>query len=271
MRVTYFGTGSYEAIPAPFCDCPVCENARVKKGKEIRTRHCANIDCELQLDYSPDVFMQTLWYGLDVRKIRYLLITHGHYDHFDTWRLDIRRSPFASANLPRLTVIGPPGVVEAIRNMEHFHQLGIDILQTTYYEPIVIDASTTITPLTANHAQELGGGNLYHIARNNRQLLYAHDSGPFSEDVFEWLSGKQMDAVSLDCAGALHGTNDTHMNIASCGDTVQRLLEDGSLKSEGIRIYSHISHLGGATHEQLEAESETHDWIPAFDGMSLQI
>ena len=271
MKITYWGTGAYEAIPAPFCACSICENARNQKGKEIRTRHCTTIDDLIQLDYSPDNLLQTLWYGLNVRDIRHLLITHGHYDHFDFWRLDVRRVPCASSDLPRLTVVGNPYVIEKIEHMEAFHQLKIDTIETKYYESIAIDASTVVTPLPANHAQEIGGGNLYHIARNNRQFLFAHDSGPLYEDVFRWLSGKQMDAVSLDCTGVLCDGGPTHMNIASCGNTVRRLLEDGSLKSGSIQIYSHFSHCGGATHAQLEIESKPHEWTPAFDGMSIQI
>lgn len=273
MNITYWGSGSYEAIPAPFCGCPVCENAREKKGKEIRTRHSANIDGTIQLDYSPDIFLQTL-NGLNLRNVRYLLITHGHNDHFDVEEMALGRHSCSLTGLPRLTVIGNAYVTQRIRDIETLYGHKIDmiekIMETAYYQPIEIDESTVVTPLSGNHAQEIGGCNLYHISRKGKQLLYAHDSGPFGGKVFEWLSGRQMDAVSLDCTGALLGTGVTHMDIASCDKTVHQLRDDGSLKRSGIVIYSHFSHAGGATHEQLETESKLRGWIPAFDGMSVK-
>ena len=270
MKIIYWGTGAYEAIPAPFCACSICENARRQKGREIRTRHSATIDGVIQLDISPDILLQTL-NGLNVRSIRCLLVTHGHYDHFDAWRLAIRKPPCALTDLPELTVIGNAHVAEQVVNMEAFPQQKINIIETEYFQPVSIDESTVITPLPGNHAQEIGGCNLYHIVRNGKQLLYAHDSGPFDEEVFRWLSGKRMDAVSLDCAGALHGASKTHMNIVSCDETLRRLHDDGSLKSEGIAVYSHFSHDGGATHAQLEMESESREWTPAYDGMRIDI
>ena len=71
MKVHYLGTGAAEGIPAIFCECPVCKTARLKAGKEIRTRTQALIDDELLIDFGPDTYMHSLQYGIDLSYIKY--------------------------------------------------------------------------------------------------------------------------------------------------------------------------------------------------------
>lgn len=81
MKVKYLGTGAAEGIPALFCHCAICEQARVLGGKNIRTRAQALIDNELLVDFGPDTFFHTLKYNIRLADIEYCLITHNHDDH----------------------------------------------------------------------------------------------------------------------------------------------------------------------------------------------
>ncbi len=38
MKIKYLGTAAYEGLPAIFCECDTCNEARKRKGKNIRTR-----------------------------------------------------------------------------------------------------------------------------------------------------------------------------------------------------------------------------------------
>ena len=51
MKIKYLGTGAAEGIPAIFCNCSICKNAKIIKGKEIRTRCQAIIDEEIIIDF----------------------------------------------------------------------------------------------------------------------------------------------------------------------------------------------------------------------------
>ena len=51
MKIKYLGTGAAEGIPAIFCNCSICKNAKNMKGKEIRTRCQAIIDEEIIIDF----------------------------------------------------------------------------------------------------------------------------------------------------------------------------------------------------------------------------
>ena len=44
MKFHFLGTAAAEGIPALFCECAVCKEAREKGGRFIRTRSQALID-----------------------------------------------------------------------------------------------------------------------------------------------------------------------------------------------------------------------------------
>ena len=81
VKITYYGTGDGYGIPEPFCSCRLCSYARAHGGKDIRTRSQATVD-DIMIDCSSDMFAHQAFYGLDMRKYRHILITHGHSDHY---------------------------------------------------------------------------------------------------------------------------------------------------------------------------------------------
>ena len=56
MVIRYQGTGAYEGIPALFCPCDTCREARKAGGAEIRSRSGALVDGTLKLDFPPDAY-----------------------------------------------------------------------------------------------------------------------------------------------------------------------------------------------------------------------
>ena len=76
MKITYFGTGGGAGVPEIFCSCRVCEVARQRRGRDIRTRSQAAINDDLIIDFPVDTFLHTLHGGLDMRKYHHVLITH---------------------------------------------------------------------------------------------------------------------------------------------------------------------------------------------------
>lgn len=272
MKLKCYGTAAAEAIPAPYCACPVCENARAKGGKELRTRHLSTIDQDIQLDMGPDFLFYTLHMGLDARKIRYLVVTHAHGDHLSPYELGLRKSPYALTGVETLQVIGNAASMETVKAVtEEYEEQSLKLVETTHYMPIALDARTTLTALPANHAPQIGGGNIYVIERDGKKLLYAHDTGPMFAEVYDWLAGKQLDAVSLDCTGVYNGAGEHHMGLPGCDEAVRRLRESGALKPDGICIINHFSHGGGASYEQLAAEAEKRGWIATYDGIEIEI
>lgn len=83
MNIHFLGTAASEGIPNPFCRCEHCQQARIRKGKDIRTHSSAIIDDELLIDVAPEFSQQLLRDGLDATEIKSLLFTHTHPDHFN--------------------------------------------------------------------------------------------------------------------------------------------------------------------------------------------
>ena len=74
MKVQFLGTGAAEGVPAEFCDCAVCREARLRGGKEFHSRSQLLIDGELSVDFPPDAYYHSLRFGVRLAEIRYLLV-----------------------------------------------------------------------------------------------------------------------------------------------------------------------------------------------------
>ena len=64
MKLQFLGTAAAEGIPGIFCQCAVCQEARRKGGRFIRTRSQALIDDRLLIDLNADTYLHTLRYGI---------------------------------------------------------------------------------------------------------------------------------------------------------------------------------------------------------------
>lgn len=272
MKFKCYGTGAAEAIPALYCSCKVCEEARKLLGREVRSRHMSAIDDDIQLDIGPDLFYHIQVHGFEPRTIKHLIITHSHSDHFDPDHLSKRVSPFALVRDRDMQVIGSEKTIEAVKaGIERdCEQQGLMPVALASFETVPLDAQTQVTALPANHAPGIGAMN-YLISRGGKSLLYAHDTGPFFKETEDFLAGRQIDAMSIDCTGAYNGAGDHHLQLSSCEETVKALRKSGALKADAVIILNHFSHGGGAMQWQLENEAKALGYIAAYDGIEVTI
>ena len=95
MKIKVLGSSAAEAVPALWCECPVCAHARKNKGCDVRRRTCYLIDDDTLVDFGPDIYAQTLEFDIDLTRIRRILITHSHEDHLNPVDLSWRRPGFS--------------------------------------------------------------------------------------------------------------------------------------------------------------------------------
>ena len=100
MNITYIGTAASEALPALFCQCPVCCTARKNGGREIRGRAGVCINDTLLIDTPPDIYYGAMRAGVSLPDIKYIIVTHSHEDHFDPYELSTRRTPVYCVRRP---------------------------------------------------------------------------------------------------------------------------------------------------------------------------
>ena len=95
MKIKFLGTCAAEGTPAFFCECEVCRKASERGGRNIRTRSQCLVDDYLLIDYPPDTYMHVVNASLDLKKVKAVLITHTHSDHFCVDDINMNRPPCA--------------------------------------------------------------------------------------------------------------------------------------------------------------------------------
>ena len=160
MNLQYFGTAAAEAVPAPFCECPVCQAARQKGGRNVRTRSQALVEGRLLLDFPPDTYLHVLNYGLRLWEVDSVLITHCHSDHIypgDLWCLTdcaahrkVERPFHLYGSAPTLELIRRQ--CEDTAAIEKRGALELHLV--TVFQPFTVEGFR-VTPLRADHGAPL--------------------------------------------------------------------------------------------------------------------
>lgn len=268
MKLQYLGTAAAEGVPAVFCTCPACTYARRVGGKEIRTRSGALVDEALKIDFPCDAYMQAMRWGLDYAKLRHLLITHTHRDHFYPEELECLFPPFSHLpeDMPPLTVYGNR---QARARLERLLRPGqLEYVTMTPYQAVQA-GEYRVTALPAVHAFE-EDALFYLIERAGKRLLYAHDTDEFTPEHLEFLAGKRMDLVSLDCTnGVLECDYVGHMGISDNLRMRERLMEIGSADGKTLFVANHFSHNGVVPHGEME--SRLPGFIVSYDGLTVEV
>lgn len=283
MKIKYLGTAAAEAIPAFFCSCPICEKSREAGGRNIRTRSQAIINDELLIDFPADTYLHIMNYGLDLRNIKSLLITHGHDDHLYGYDLMYRKSPvnavFPNGGIGKapLEIYGTKkSLKEAMDIIKKEKVLKKDPLALCFniikkYEPF--DASGyKVTPLRANHAKHLDPV-IYIIEKDGKTMLYAHDTGFFGDETWNYIEncGLKFDYVSLDCTSTnREKIKGTHLSLTGCIKTKERLIDTGLADEKTIFCLNHFSHNGGFTYDELVPVAAEHGFIVSYDTMEVE-
>ena len=275
MKIKFLGTAAAEGIPALFCDCAVCQNARKIGGKEIKTRSQAIIDDKILIDFPADTYMHALYGGLDLVSVRHCIITHGHMDHLyerDFW---CRNEGIGNGSVAGTVM--DVYMTEATRNIASAYyekQVQKDRVRLNTikaYEPFEIE-DYKIIPLRAYHDPSTEPV-FYIVEHGEKTLLYANDTGYFFDEVWEYLEkyGRKFDFVSLDCTGMmLENYRHGHMGLTVDAEVVERLREIGRCDDETVVYVNHFSHNGKATHEELVSHAAKYGFGVTFDGCEVE-
>lgn len=272
MKLTYLGTAAAEGFPAVFCNCEFCKEARRLGGKNIRTRSQAIINDDLLIDLPADTYSHFLNNNIEGDKIKYLIVTHSHSDHFYEKELAIRIPPYShNMRAERLKMYGSTGVIDILNKLDT-EKYSVDFAALKPFDVIAL-GDYTITALPARHT---GVGSLFYIIQQgDKTLLYAHDTGCFYEEIFEYIKEKKIvfDLVSLDCTNVDIPIDDNgvHMGIDNLTRVVERLKEMGSITDKTQQIINHFSHNGEPIHHKLEERVKDYGYKVSYDGMSVEI
>lgn len=267
MKLTYLGTAAAEGFPALFCNCKYCVEARALGGKNIRTRSQSLVNDDLLIDFPADTYHHFLENGIEGDKIKYLIITHAHADHLYATDLYNRHGCYAhNMRVPTLEVFCSGSTASHIGQPPN--------VKVTVLEPFksVEFGDYRVTALPARHMPN--GEPFFYIIENcGKTLLYAHDTGYFFEEVFDFIKENNIrfDMVSLDCTNVDIAIPDTgsHMGFPNIGRVLERLEAFGAVDSKTVKCVNHFSHNGNPLHEHLCSRAAEYGYLVSYDGCKV--
>jgi len=268
MKIQFLGTAAAEGIPAFFCACKHCEYARRVGGKEKRTRSGALIDDVLKIDFCPDTLHHIYAYDLNFSRLEHVLVTHSHGDHFAPHDLATRRKGFSHPPLGTLplTVYGNEQVCA---EMDQYKVPDIRTRRLIPFETIQI-RDYRVTPLPAVHM--VGSGEqplIYLIEKDGKSLLYAHDTDMLPEKNLDFLAGRHIGLITMDCTNAVkHFDYVGHMGMSDNLLLRDKLIKNGAADENTVFVVNHFSHNGMAPYEELVKAAE--GMLVSYDGMVVE-
>ena len=276
MKIQIMGTAAYERVPAMFCSCGVCEYARKNKGKAVRTQAQTLINEDLLVDFGQDNYIHYLQSGADYTKLRAVLVTHAHSDHFMPNELLMTSGAYGHNEMETVAVVGAKGVCDKYRALEGDNKT--ELLPIEPFETKSV-RGYTVTALPAKHGTEIPV--CYIISDGKSSLLYNHDTGSFGDDVYDFIQkgGYSFDLVISDCTYGLLGySSDGHMSLEDNEAHKERLAKIGALDEKSIYVITHYSHNAlfkkdgtPATPEDMEEIARQHGMLSAYDGIVFEI
>ncbi len=270
MKLTYLGTAAAEGFPAVFCNCRHCIDARKIGGKNIRTRSQAIINDNLLLDIPADTYHHFLMNNIEGDKIENLLITHSHSDHFYKIELERRGGTYAKEmRVPTLNVFCGQGVYDKI-STKIPKNVALNKIET--FKPITV-GNYRVTSFPANHAE--GDDARFYLIEGDKVILYAHDTGFFFGEVFEYFekNNVKLDLISMDCTNIDIPIEDIHphMGIDNINRLVAKLTDMGVISDNTVKVINHFSHNARPIHHELEERVKDYGYIVSYDGLTVEI
>ena len=277
----FLGTGAGDAN----FDAP--DTAQVLP-KDLRRYACNYLTPNLLIDFNDQTPGALDEYGIGSSSIEYLLISHGHYDHFQP--LEIIR--FA-ASLPHpLKVYGNSMVVEALefcRQSVFDEQSGRFVVREGAYNletiKLALGSRTTVgevqvTAVLGNHFMNKPYNIMEQQALNflvevgERKVFYGLDSSYMLSQTLALLAGTHLDLAVLDATfGPLEidPAKSGHHNWAMLDETLAELRAAGCIDEDTVIVADHLSTGSVGPHDQVADEQAPRGITLAYDGLTLPL
>lgn len=253
------GTGAGPGVPAFYCDCIACREAR-KKPQRARTRSGALVDTgkeRILVDASPDLRSQLIKEQID--SLDYLFITHWHYDHFGgigdlEFYIKLKRKHPVKLFLPS----------SAVDDFKAAYPFMMDVfeLECWDYEQSYTFSDVKLTVLPANHSIQTGG----LLLEASQRIAYFTDTSGLPQ-----LTEQRIKSVdTLICDATFHGENwypHSHMSI-------EEAIQLGEKVKAGHTILTHLAmhYSVPTTVQQIEEELHPYPKVSlACDGLTLKL
>ena len=206
-----------------------------KDNPEYRRNSSFLINGELLVDPGPDVLNAIQTFGVEIGKIKYIINTHRHQDHYNDF------------------------------TVEKLLSLGAEIYEIDLGTPKTV-GKYLITALNANHSIP---AKHYLISDGEKCVFYGLDGSWLQYDEFKALMQSKPQLAVFDATvGFDYGKYSTieHNNLRMVID-IKKLLED----YVGRFLISHLSKTMHTDHKTVSEKMSEHGIEVAFDGLKIEI
>lgn len=288
MKIRFLGSGAAEGIPAIFCECRLCRQAR--EQKRYFTRSQILIDGDLLIDFPPDSYYRALTAGVDLAEVKDILVTHSHSDHFYAEDF-FMRGLLSSYRLPvhTVNVYASKAVTDLLDKFYSGYPKGTykpepigtfngydEYAQSTEYVNVSPfekfgAGEYTVTALPSAHVPA-EPSLIYAVEKGGKRLLYATDTGYPAAEVFDFLEreGGVFDAVVYDGTYGFSDINEGHMNFRDCERMKSELAARGLTSDRTKHYITHMSHNVAKDLDDLD-KNFPRGFIMACDGLEAEV
>lgn len=278
MRIMFLGTSAATSCPLVFCKCRVCKNARTKKGKDIRKRASLLINEDLLIDLGPDVVTSSTMYNTDLTKVKYILQTHGHSDHFDAGHLITRLKEYAIESVEHISLLASKETIKILDRWLKTEEPDADLFDANWLNRLCMDIKYInsgdcirigeyfVTPLESLH--DVSENSLIYIINfNNRNILYGTDLLRISDSAWDILKAFKLDLVILDHTYGQGYNAGGHLDAGQVIDIIAKMKVEKIIDENSIVYATHISHEGNDIHEVMDKLATKNGYHIAYDGL----
>lgn len=278
----FWGTSAAEGVPAPFCKCRVCENARKVGGKEIRLRSCFRLSDKIMLDLGADAVVQSTKFG-EISSLNHVFITHTHDDHLNPHML--MEAMWFRAQRDTLHYYFTDKAYEIVKHwkqnswilkgrVEAFEKKGYVAFHKLEWGKTITIENFEFTPFKGSHLGNVGENSAMYLVKlpDGRTLFYGLDSGPYLPETIEALKNYHIDIFITECSfGSSDLVSASHMNLKDLNSLVEALINQGTLTKDSTTYITHINH--HTSHTDFIAAVEKFNFpnktIVAYDSLKI--
>jgi len=285
----FLGTGAAELYPNPFCNCEFCEALRAS-GERPRKRSSLLMDAHNVVDFGPEVLAAAQMYNARLYDVDNVFITHSHEDHFCFSNVEVLTMTPQRDTKPLNIYMSEKAVdfvnryMEALRPVYRAGETGIEML--IRQGKVVLHAVKPYTHFTvgdmdvftieSNHianGQDEHAINYIFTKPDGTKLLYACDTGLYSEENLEILKDIKLDTVVMEGTFGdvfVEGARASHLNAENFVKQMENMLKFGVITEKTAVYMTHINQVQHLNHAAYQAYMDEHSPVKviiAYDGM----
>ncbi len=204
LSLTFLGTGNAGQVPLYGCECAACERARINPA--FKRRPCSALLKWQNRQLLVDAGLPNLTEVFPAGSLSHVLLTHFHMDHVAglfhlRWGANIETA-----------VYHPPDQQGCDDLYKH-----PGILRFQALDKALVDwqlAGLSITPIPLRHSKPTYG---YLFSYQQTELAYLTDTRGLPPETTEFLQGRELDTLVLDCThppGPKNNSNHNNLNEA---------------------------------------------------------